>query len=90
MAEANANVPTGDADVSAKIVRACRSCGGKREIDTDCESCGLTEAPEVIDLGVIAAQRSNPVDAMRWNLIGVRLADRRIRKANQAIGKLCD
>lgn len=83
MAEANANVPARDMDVSAKIVRACRECAGPRQIDTDCAACGLSEPPEVIDLGIIAAQRSDPLKSAWWNTVGTRLADHRIRKANK-------
>lgn len=89
MTEANVNIPTGDADVSAKIVRACRDCGGARQIDTDCTGCGLTDPPEVIDLGVIAAKRADPTENLVWNVIGSRRADRRIHKANKAIEELC-
>lgn len=89
MSGVEARVPTGDSDVSATIIRACRACGGVREIGADCASCGLAEPPEVIDLGVIAAYRSDPLEAARWNTIGSRLADRRIRRANKAIKELC-
>lgn len=89
MPDANANVPARDMDVSAKIIRACRECNGPRQIDTDCASCGLTEPPEVIDLGIIAAQRGDPLKSAWWNAVGTRLADRRIHKANKAIKELC-
>lgn len=89
MSEVETHVPTGNMDVSATIIRACRDCGGKREIGTDCASCGLTDPPETIDLGIIAAHRADPVEALHWNIIGSRLADRRIRKANKAIKELC-
>jgi hypothetical protein len=89
MSEVEAKVPTGNADVSATIIRACRDCGEKREIGTDCTSCGLTEPPEVIELGIIAAHRADPVEVAWWNIIGQRQADRRIRKANKAIKELC-
>lgn len=89
MSEVEAKVPTGNMEVSATIVRACRECGGTREIGKDCVSCGLAEPPEVINLGVISAQRSNPLKSFMWDHIGTRLADRRIRKANKAVEDLC-
>lgn len=74
-----------NATLSAVIIRACAICGEKREQDKDCASCGNTNPPEVIDLGVIAASHTDPVKALSWQLFGQRAAAHRARRANREL-----
>lgn len=65
------------ATISHLIIRACRSCGHPRQLDTPCQGCGLTDPPQTYDLGVQAATYRNPILRAAWTLFGSRAATRR-------------
>lgn len=69
--------------LTAVIVRACRECGGKREIGRPCPACGNTRPPDVRDLGVIASRQRSLRKRLAWNLWGCHLAQQRIRHENK-------
>jgi hypothetical protein len=71
--------------VSNVIVRGCVQCGHPRQIGAPCAGCGLEDPPVVIDLGVQSYTHKNPLKRAAWNLVGSRLADRRVRRANNRI-----
>jgi hypothetical protein len=69
--------------VSAVIVRACSVCGGPRQQGADCGGCGNTEPAVTQDAGIVAAQYTNPVEALAWKLFGQWRAARRIARINR-------
>lgn len=76
------------AEVRHVIVRACTECGGKREIDAPCATCGNGTPPQVDDLGIVTAIYRNPFRRIVWQLLRKPLADRRIRRANRRATQL--
>lgn len=68
------------------IVRACEQCRAQgvaspRTPGQPCAVCGNSDPPETTNLGTVAAGHRNPLKQRWWDLIGHRLADRRIAKA---------
>lgn len=71
------------ATTSAVIVRACVVCGGKRELDKPCTTCGNKERPVTHDLGIQSAYYKDPVRQAWWFAVGQHLAANRARRANE-------
>lgn len=72
--------------VSAVIVRACSVCGGPRQVDADCGTCGNTEPAQTHDLGIVAARYGlDPAKQLAWQLFGKRRAENRVRQANREL-----
>lgn len=74
------------ATLELTIVRACEQCRAQgiaspRTPGQPCATCGNTAPPETTRLGTVAATHRNPLKQHWWDLIGRRLADRRIHKA---------
>ena len=69
--------------VSAVVIRACSVCGGPRQQGADCKGCGNTEPAATQDAGIVAAQYTNPVEALAWKLFGRQRAARRIARINR-------
>lgn len=72
-----------DATVSMIVIRACIICGGKRELEKPCATCGNTKRPITHDLGIQSAHYKNPVKQAWWDAIGQHLAANRVRRANE-------
>lgn len=72
-----------DATVSLIVIRACTVCGGKREMDKPCATCGNRKRPVTHDLGVQSAHYDNPVRQAWWSAVGQHLAADRVRRANE-------
>lgn len=71
------------ATVSMIIVRACTVCGGKRELDKPCATCGNRKRPVTHDLGIQSAHYDNPVRQAWWLTVGQHVAAARARRANE-------
>ena len=80
----NANTPV-SATMSAVIIRACAKCGGKREQDKPCATCGNEKSPVVHELGVQAAWYRDPIKNLRWLLSGQHKAAQRAELANREV-----
>lgn len=70
-------------ELSAVIIRACESCGHKRELGKPCEGCGSMIPPRVTDLGILASKQRSRWKRLKWNLWGYHAAQRRIRQENK-------
>lgn len=73
-----------DQRIRAVIVRGCPTCGEKRTLQADGTAVcaqGHT-AGDVIDVGLINAHYEDALKQKAWDLVGRRLATRRIKKAN--------
>jgi hypothetical protein len=75
--------------LSAVIIRACSSCGQKRELGKPCAGCGSMTPPDVTDLGVIAGSYRGFWRRLKWNLWQYHAAQRRIRKINKEMLRAC-
>lgn len=76
------------AEVRHVIIRACTTCGARRQPDEPCTGCGNENPPVVDDLGIVTAVYRDPVRRAVWRLVRKPLADRRIRRANARASQL--
>lgn len=75
--------------LSAVIIRACESCGHKRELGKPCAGCQSTTPPRVTDLGIIASKQRSRWARLKWHIWGFHAAQRRIRKTNKEMLRAC-
>lgn len=69
--------------LSAVVTRACSCCGQPRRQEAVCGSCGNTERPTALDLGVIATSRLSFLEHVKWRLWGARRFRGSLRKVSQ-------